>query len=87
MGLFKRNRKSEEYVCSRCGSPMVKADDTVLVCTKCDHSVDIDDYGSEDDYMDYYSSSQESILEEPECCRACGGPYPRCMTSCKIFDD
>ena len=23
----------------------------------------------------------------PECCIACGGPYPQCMTSCKIFDD
>lgn len=23
----------------------------------------------------------------PECCASCGGPYPNCMTSCKIFDD
>ena len=20
-------------------------------------------------------------------CRACGGPYPYCKTSCKLFDD
>ncbi|MDR2774890.1 MAG: hypothetical protein LBC19_09140 [Tannerella sp.] len=20
-------------------------------------------------------------------CRACGGPYPHCMTSCRLFDD
>ena len=75
-----------EYVCSECGGLMKKADDTVLVCTKCGYSVDIEDYGVEDDYIDYYSS-QDEILGEPECCRACGGPYPSCMTSCKIFDD
>lgn len=23
----------------------------------------------------------------PSCCRACGGPYPDCMDSCKIFED
>ena len=23
----------------------------------------------------------------PEACRACGGPYPQCKTSCKLFDD
>ncbi len=65
---------------------MKKADDTVLVCTKCGYSVDVEDYGGEDDYIDYYSA-QDEILGEPECCRACGGPYPSCMTSCKIFDD
>jgi len=23
----------------------------------------------------------------PAGCRACGGPYPSCMTSCSMFDD
>lgn len=23
----------------------------------------------------------------PAGCRACGGPYPHCKTSCKLFDD
>lgn len=23
----------------------------------------------------------------PDGCKACGGPYPSCQTSCKIFDD
>lgn len=23
----------------------------------------------------------------PECCIACGGPYPSCMSSCSLFDD
>ena len=25
--------------------------------------------------------------EEPEACKACGGPWPDCMDSCKLFDD
>ena len=27
------------------------------------------------------------ILDIPEGCRACGGPYPSCMSSCPMFDD
>lgn len=87
MGLSKNNgRKSEKYVCYECGGSMIKADNTVLVCTECGYSVDIDDYGCEGDYEEYYSP-MDAILDEPECCRACGGPYPSCVTSCKIFDD
>lgn len=26
-------------------------------------------------------------IEMPEGCAACGGPYPNCTTSCKLFDD
>ena len=25
--------------------------------------------------------------DKPDCCIACGGPYPSCKTSCSIFDD
>ena len=39
-----------------------------------------------DDYEEYYDE-EESEDDMPECCIACGGPYPDCMTSCKIFDD
>lgn len=41
-----------------------------------------------------YWESDEIIKKEsksnfnvPEGCKACGGPYPSCKTSCKIFDD
>lgn len=32
-------------------------------------------------------NNSESVDEIPEGCRACGGPYPYCKTSCSIFDD
>ena len=29
----------------------------------------------------------QDLDDEPECCRACGGPWPDCESSCKIFDE
>ena len=74
-----------EYICVECQGVMNPADDVVLVCSSCGHSVDIEDYGFEDEYDDYYSIG-ESLDDAPEGCVACGGPYPSCKTSCKIFD-
>jgi hypothetical protein len=28
----------------------------------------------------------DPIGNQPDCCKSCGGPYPSCMSSCKIFD-
>lgn len=36
------------------------------------------------DELDWDDENEDGI---PYGCRACGGPYPDCMTSCKIFDD
>lgn len=34
------------------------------------------------------SDDTESFEDyEPECCQACGGPWPDCEASCKLFDD
>lgn len=32
----------------------------------------------------YFKDHPEDI---PSCCNACGGPYPLCRWSCKVFDD
>lgn len=72
------------YYCYECGAKMEKADEEVLVCPACHHSVDIEDYDSEEEIYSYSSYENDDM---PECCVACGGPYPNCMTSCKIFDD
>lgn len=77
---------SDNYICKECGAVMYMADDEVAVCPKCGYSMDIEDYSTDNDYEEYYSP-MDSILEEPECCKACGGPYPSCTTSCKIFDE
>ena len=51
-------------------------------CPQCGRT-DIEDLYY-DDHEEYYG---DTVDDEPECCKACGGPYPDCMTSCKIFDD
>lgn len=35
--------------------------------------------------IEYLNMEQGDI--PPAGCRACGGPYPYCKTSCKLFDD
>lgn len=80
--------KQDTYICPECGAKMEKADEEVVVCPSCQYWIEIKDYGHEHDYDDYYESiSNNTDDDEPDCCKACGGPYPSCMTSCKIFDD
>lgn len=43
----------EEYFCYECGTEMKKADDEVLVCPECGHSVDIKDYLTEEEDYNY----------------------------------
>ena len=82
------SEKKKKYFCIECGELMKPADDVVLVCTVCGHSVDIEDYGNEAEYDDYYSSIKDNtLINVPEGCIACGGPYPKCKISCKIFDN
>ena len=42
--------------------------------------------------MDAYEAAElqaeeEDEDEKPFVCRTCGGPWPECRTSCKMFDD
>ena len=45
------NYFNDDYECYECGAKMEKADEEVLVCPVCGHSVDIEDYLTEgEDY-------------------------------------
>lgn len=86
-------------ICNQCGVVMDRIEDPnggcdIYTCPSC---------GWEIDEMDYeYESGDpmELVLDErgdehlifkddmpPAGCRACGGPYPYCKTSCKMFED
>lgn len=77
----------DEQWCPNCHCLTIRKD-CYWACPRCD-------YEFEDGYLDFgpgyptYESTYEDDDEadEPECCRACGGPWPDCETSCKIFDD
>ena len=53
------------------------------MCPVCGHRMTkIDD---ETYYCKYCGGEDEEDI--PYGCRACGGPYPDCTTSCSMFDD
>lgn len=70
-------------ICPYCGSELEKLRDGRYYCDTCDDTFDEEDilWRDEDDNQD---DAEDYI---PEGCLACGGPYPNCKTSCKIFDD
>jgi hypothetical protein len=47
-------------------------------CFECGHTM------NECDWEDIVGEDES---EPPYVCIVCGGPYPQCQTSCKIFDD
>ena len=68
--------------CPSCGTTMgYNYIESMFRCPNCGRT-DLDDL-----YMDDYEEVYTDQGEEPESCKACGGPWPDCMTSCKIFDD
>lgn len=57
---------THNYICSECGAKMHFEDEMedILVCDKCGHSVELDDYGSEDE--ESYEELYEDDLEGDE---------------------
>jgi DNA-directed RNA polymerase subunit M/transcription elongation factor TFIIS len=54
--FMSKNDFIDTYYCYECGTTMEKADEDVLVCPNCGHSVDIEDYATEEeDYEDFYN--------------------------------
>ena len=80
-------------ICFMCGHKMIPQPTGELECPNCDNSL----YPWE--YDEALSDWEQKVLVElgyfeddsydsiPEGCAACGGPWPDCETSCKMFDD
>lgn len=90
MGLFGKlfgtttkkivNKLENSYMdCPMCGGRAEYNIDTdEFICKECGtNALEYD----EDEYDEY---DEDDI---PEGCAACGGPYPSCTSSCKLFDD
>lgn len=83
--------------CPECNAELeYDPEQEAVICTCCDR------FFAEPDEVDYeielykIEKANEEFLkkweldeydEPPEGCVACGGPYPDCITSCKLFDD
>lgn len=62
----------------------------ILKCPVCGYEIDWDEWMDEhyDEFMEDEMNSSYDEDEMPECCVSCGcSAYPKCMTSCKFFDD
>lgn len=61
---------SREYTCSECGRLMEFEDEweDTLVCPHCGHSVDLDDYGCENDerHENLYPTLGEVLVDEDD---------------------
>ena len=86
---------SMKPICPRCGGVMVYTGGLLpWVCSKCDVEADLFWDQVNQEYLveipgepDWDEFWDDPIGNMPECCKACGGPFPSCMTSCKIFDN
>ena len=84
-------------ICNKCGALMDREEAPArngcenwdFVCPSCGWTVDMMDYEYEDDEKEWTSEMLESYGGDvpPAGCRACGGPYPDCTSSCSLFDD
>ena len=89
-----------DWYCDQCNAYLndqsgFTEDRGTWTCTECGYENSItandiiwegDESGDESgDNYDFYED--DDYDEVPEGCRACGGPYPDCMTSCNLFDD
>ena len=67
--------------CPMCGSEMgysyIRSE---FKCPDCGYLMDQDDW-------DYEAEEDVDEMNIPFGCIACGGPYPKCMSSCKMYDD
>lgn len=67
-----------KYRCPICGKRLERVIKDMTVMYHCD------EHGS---YEKYELIDDLEIGGVPRGCAACGGPYPDCKTSCKLFDD
>lgn len=75
-------------ICNECGACMYSEANPdspgyLYICPGCGLKVDTIDY----EYTGQYALTGTIPGLPPEGCRACGGPYPDCTSSCPLFDD
>lgn len=80
-------------ICNECGAVMDRREDPkggcdIYTCPSCGWQIDEMEYEYEDDkeWTDEMIGINHGDVP-PGGCRACGGPYPHCKISCKLFDD
>lgn len=80
-------------ICNECGAVMDRREDPeggcdIYTCPSCGWEIDEMEYEYEDnnEWTDEMIGINHGDVP-PDGCRTCGGPYPYCKISCKLFDD
>ena len=72
--------------CPECNGRLEHIEGNDWVCADCGLAIwmeyDENDVEWEDD-----EEEDVELNDKPDCCIACGGPYPNCTTSCPLFDE
>lgn len=81
--------QSQSQTCPRCGGQMTFQFSDEWECQSCGCVGESEMDGDGNGWHIYITGEGggPNVDDMPECCKACGGPYPDCMSSCKIFDD
>ena len=84
-------------ICNKCGALMDQTDYpetgyAIFKCPSCGWQIEEEDYEYDDGDPEpkEWTDQMKNMFDDdipPEGCIACGGPYPHCKTSCKLFDD
>ena len=80
----------KHITCPFCGEQMIHEDYTGggYVCEYCGESITYRQRNMTLEQIDEDRCSTTPYRSSvPRGCRACGGPYPDCMTSCRLYDD
>lgn len=79
--VAKKSLEDAYMDCPVCGSKVnYSIVDDAFICSNCGtNALEYDEDGDLD-----FDDDDSDI---PEGCAACGGPYPQCTSSCKLFDD
>lgn len=80
-------------ICFACGKRMTVTPDGERICSDCNISFlpeereEVFSEWEEQLLIDLGYYEEDDFDDIPEGCAACGGPWPDCEISCKIFDD
>lgn len=80
-------------ICNDCGAIMDREERreekcSVYICPLCGCEADVMEYEHEND--EEWTSEMLNMYEgdvPPAGCRNCGGPYPDCIVSCRLYDE
>lgn len=91
MSMFSRIPTGEQY-CPDCHKPIIHKKD-FWECEICNYSITDDEVldgdgfpTKESTYENDYGAIYSDEPDIPETCDTCGGPYPDCKASCKMYD-